>query len=113
MFYDSQISSDIEYDSNGLVFSNSYEYLDELETLGLSVNPNLILYRRIWFEISKIPSLEKNSITEEKIEEILLNLDYSDSFNKIIDNFFSSPSKKPELLQYSWFFDYYKNKTQN
>lgn len=108
LIYNPNINTEIEYDSKGYAYSS--EYLDDLETLGISVNKNLILYRLIWAEISKIKDININNMTEQQIEEILYELDYPVSFETIVSNFFSSPSKKPELLKYSWFFNYYRDR---
>jgi hypothetical protein len=111
LIYDRDIQFKVEYDRKGQAFS--LDYFDELETLGVSTNKNLILFRWIWAEISKMKDIDVNSINEETIEEILLTLEYPQNFESIIENFFDNPSKKPDLLKYKWFYNYFKNETNS
>ncbi|MEB2778088.1 hypothetical protein SYJ56_22435 [Algoriphagus sp. D3-2-R+10] len=106
LIYNPNIHDEIEYNRKGHAYSE--EYLDDLATLGISTNKNLILYRMIWSEIANNTTINPKDLTDNKIEEIILNMDYADNFSKVIDIFFDSPSKKPELLKYIWFFTYYK-----
>lgn len=107
LIYDSAISTKIEYDSQG--YSHSDEYLDDLETLGISVDTNLIMYRWIWAELSQ-QDITPEKLTDDAIQEVILNMDYPNNLSKLIENFFGSPSKKPELMKYRWFYDYYKDR---
>ena len=110
LIYDSMINTKMEYDGQGYVYSD--EYLDDLEALKISVDSNLILYRWIWAELSK-QAISPAQLTDDTIQDVILNMDYPNNFSKVIENFFDSPSKKPELLKYSWFYDYYREKRNN
>ena len=108
LVYDPEIHSKIEYDRGGRAFSAVEKYNESLNTLGLSAN-TLKMYRRIWAELAKNPAIAPDALTEEDIEETILEMDF---FDQLIENFFGTPSKKPTLLQYSWFFHYYRKQNK-
>lgn len=112
-FFDQEIDQKVSYDSKGIAFSD--EYLDDMAETGISVNENLILYRWIWAEISsKLTHVQAPSdVSDDDIMTILCELDLNYPLNRIANNLFGSPSKKPDLLKYSWFFYYYKNKQKS
>ncbi len=103
--YNQNIAIMVEYDNQGNAYCS--DYIDELAKVGISTNPELKMYRKIWQELAK----EKDNIddvTEEDIELIVLTLDDTKN-EKLLTNFYGNPSKKPDLLKYKWFFHYYKN----
>lgn len=104
--YDPNITIEIEYDKQGIAYS--FKYNDELSIVGISTNPNLILYRNLWalFAESKANASE---VTYEDIENKILEMVGSTGDEKLLENLFGTPSQKDELLKYKWFFDYYKN----
>ncbi len=112
LIYDSTISTKIEYDHQGRAHSDKDEYLDDLATLGISVDTNLIMYRWIWAKLSQ-QAIAPEQLTDDTIQDVILNMDYPKNFSTVMENFFDSPSKKPELLKYSWFYDYYREKREN
>lgn len=104
--FDSGIEQKTGYDRTGRIDCEQYE--DDFAVLGISTDKLLQLIRRIWAELSdKIK--DPATITSDEIELLILEemLDDPD-YVKIIDIFFSEPSKKDTLLEYTWFFDYYK-----
>ena len=110
LFYDIEICQKVEYDSKGNAFS--VEYFDDLETIGISTNPLLIIYRKILCEFAKIKeSIEE--ISDDDILEIVATISLEDKYQNTLNNFWDSPSKRPDLLKYRWFFNYYKNKHNN
>lgn len=107
LVYDEHIADKVEYDKSGHAYSEVY--LDELDTLGISTNADLILYRRMWARIAQ-QGIALNDIIDQTILEILLDLledEYDPGQIRIIDNFFGNPSKEQDFLRYCWFHDYY------
>lgn len=104
--YDPNIESKVEYDSEGIAFSA--EYLDALAATGISTNPLLKIYRKIW-KILSAEKNESNEVTNDDIELTILTLEGDTKFTQLLSNFYDNPSKKDDLLKYKWFFDYYKN----
>ncbi|MFM8362190.1 MAG: hypothetical protein ACKOA4_05790 [Haliscomenobacter sp.] len=106
LVYDEAIADQVEYDKLGRVYSDIYS--DELDTLGISTNADLILYRRMWAKIVQ-QGIALNDIADQ-ILEILWELwedEYDPEQIRIIDNFFGNPSKEQDFLRYRWFHDYY------
>lgn len=109
-FYDNLIVEKLEYDQEGNVFSS--HYLDDLEIVGISINPLLILLRKIWFELAKTKESVED-VTEDDILEIVAEIAVGERLQRTINDFWGNPSKKADLFRYKWFFDYYKNKINN
>jgi hypothetical protein len=109
-FYDNLISQKVEYDEEGNAFSA--EYLDDLEIVGISVNPSLIVTRKIWFELAK----RKNTfddVTNDDILEVIAEITVTDKFQTVLNDFWVLPPEKTGLVKYKWFFDYYKQQQNN
>lgn len=106
LFYDSLVAQRVEYDEEGNVFSS--QYIDDLEIVGISTNPLLILLRKIWHELAK-KKVSVDDVTEDDILEVVAEIALAEKFQTTINDFWDNPSKKTDLLRYSWFFDYYKN----
>lgn len=105
-FYDTDIQTKVEYDDEGIAYSE--EYYDDLATTGISTSNELKMYRKIW----KAISMEKediNDLSNDDIEMVVLKLHGDAKFLKILNNFYGSPSKKDELMKFKWFFYYYKS----
>ncbi|MBK7443139.1 MAG: hypothetical protein IPI65_16985 [Bacteroidetes bacterium] len=109
-FYDHQITHKVLYDSEGNVFSS--EYIEDLETIGISINQLLIVFRKIWYELAKTKE-SVGDVLEDDILEVVAEITISDKFPVTINDFWGSPSKISELMKYKWFFEYYKNQLNN
>lgn len=107
LFYDSEIEDKIEYDAQGQI--GSTEYSEELSKLGLLKNGELIIYRLMWSELARTRA-SVNDVTEEDIETQVFTMIDNPKFERLLNNFIGTPSKKEELLKYKWFFYYYKNR---
>lgn len=104
-FYDSEVVNKVEYDIKGNVYSS--EYLDDLATSGISTSVELIIYREIWHKLS----MQKESpedVTDDDILEVVATMQIEKKFERKLNDFWDSPSKRPDLLKYKWFFSYYK-----
>lgn len=104
-FYDSNIENKIEYDNEGNTFN--FEYFDYLELTGISTSAELIIFRKIWYELSKVKN-DSDDITDEDILEVVASMELEKRFERKLNDFWDSPSKRPELLKFKWFFQYYK-----
>jgi len=105
LFYDNTVQTKVEYDDQGQVFSA--EYLDTLAAVGVSTNNELVIFRRIWSELSNIKD-DPEDVTEDDILEIIASMQTEVKYERTLNNFWGNPSKKPDLLKYQWFFHYYK-----
>lgn len=109
LIYNANIEKIIEYDRAGNISGDQYE--DDLDALGLSKpNSPLKFIRLIWYKLAKQYD-HIDEITPEVIEAIVLDL--IDIFEpvRILEDFTGNPSYQEEVLNYKWFFQYYKNNT--
>jgi len=112
LLYDPAIGHLVEYDRRGGAYSEMY--LDELATLGISTDRNLISYRRIWAEIAAVhPNMDENNIGDETIIETLLDISETlddAELTRTLENLYplnGGSTKIQDLLRYRWFFRYY------
>jgi hypothetical protein len=105
-FYDAEVVNKIEYDIKGNAYS--YEYLHDLATAGISTSPELIIFREIWHKLSKQKE-SPDDVTDDDILEVVATMQIEKKFERKLNDFWDSPSKRPDLLKYKWFFFYYKN----
>jgi len=107
LVYDDQIMKKVEYDRNGRIFSA--EYFKEINQLNLSVE-ELRQFRQIWNIISKkYPDLDLKTITCQDLDIIVKGLSLLKN-PKLLENLFNSPKNIEKLLDYKWFYEYYKSK---
>jgi len=105
LFYDKNITKKIEYDNEGMVYSEEYE--NELSSVGISTDIDLLLYRKVWKSLAdQLDSIDK--VTDEYIELVISNLMEYRYFQRLINNFIGKNNKKEILKEYKWFFSYYK-----
>ena len=106
LMYDVNVEKEIGYDRAGNIFSDKYE--DDLVALGLSNLSNPLKFiRLIWYKLAeKYDHIDE--ITHDVIEDTIYG--FMDVFEpaKILENFTGEPSYQDEVLNYKWFFHYYK-----
>ncbi len=103
--YDPNVTTEIEYDEQGIAFS--FKYNDELRIVGISTNPDLVLFRNLWAFFAKTKA-NAAEVTNEDIDTKILEMVGMTGDEKLLENMFGNPSKKDDLLKYKWFFKYYK-----
>lgn len=106
-FYDINIENKIEYDSEGNAFS--LDYIDYFALTGISTSAELIIFRKIWYELSKLRNTT-DDVTDDDILVVVASMVLEKKFERKLNDFWGNPSKRPELLKYKWFFHYYKQR---
>lgn len=103
--FDSEIEQKTSYDAHGLV--DCEEYQNDFDKLGLNSDEKLIIIRRIWRNIA--PQISgTNQLTIDFIEEQIVSMVDDPDYLRILDDFFEEPSKKELLLEYKWFYEFYR-----
>lgn len=110
LFYISTIETEITYSKAGLLVSTNSSYDGTITTLNLNYD-SLERVRQVWYHISvENMTAINNAITEDKRKEILTvnlaSLPQARRIQLIVD--FKTEIFWNVLMQYKWFYDYYR-----
>ena len=106
LFYDVDVKEKVIYDKQGR--GGSDNYTAELNTLGLSGNEDLRIFRKLWGKLAEnFDTVE--DVGEDDVKSLVYDMIGEASFNRKLENFAGQPSQREVLMKYKWFFDYYKS----
>lgn len=111
LFYVSTIETDITYRKAGVLFSPESDYDESIITLNLNYD-SLENIRQVWYHISveNISKIENANTEVDRNEILTVNLISLPQArrNRLIADF-KSETFWNILLQYKWFYEYYRN----